>query len=381
MMNVEDAAEVQRLHQEAARMKQEAEITMTVANNLVSNAAANIAHNVRPPGRDHISMRPPVCGSDFRSFTRAFKLYLDLMKIQDATDMKRSLLLAASTTKNMVKLQPYYKDVDSITIGYDQFEQKLIDLFCPQSQSLMARREFANLRQAPDQNFTEFWSEKLSLYSMAFPEENPSPEQTKYFVEEVIKSLANVSVKRELVRKQHQLDYTNLRTEITNAIQAEDTMVSFNISETGTRDGLLYSEQFSRFSDNNPEPMDIGEVRPGRCRACNQYGHWQKECPQQKKRPVPRRYPNNQDKKKPEMRTCHRCLTKGHLKGDCRIPEAKLEAVKKKNRENKGKQAPPRNNMRAVKQIETKEDEEDDSLILEAMNAISEDKQGFQNGE
>ena len=127
--------------------------------------------------------------------------------------------------------------------------------------------------------------------------------------------------------------------------------------------------------------MDIGEVRPGRCRACNQYGHWQKECPQQKKRPVPRRYPNNQDKKKPEMRTCHRCLTKGHLKGDCRIPEAKLEAVKKKNRENKGKQAPPRNNMRAVKQIETKEDEEDDSLILEAMNAISEDKQGFQNGE
>ena len=68
MMNVEDAAEVQRLHQEAARMKQEAEITMTVANNLVSNAAANIAHNVRPPGRDHISMRPPVCGSDFRSF-------------------------------------------------------------------------------------------------------------------------------------------------------------------------------------------------------------------------------------------------------------------------------------------------------------------------
>ena len=216
---------------------------------------------VADPARS-IYARPPPCVGDFRAFCRAFRIYLRLQRITDALDQKCSLFLAASTAKNSIKIQALYGDMENVLVSYEQFETRLISLFCPLSQSLMARREFLSLKQGAEEA-------KLSLYLLAFPEDNQSPEQSRFFVEEVIKSLANVEVKRALFRKMHTLTPVNLREEITNAIQSEETLCTFGLSETGTRDGLCYSEQMRNHAARHDEPMDISEVKPGKCNICN----------------------------------------------------------------------------------------------------------------
>ena len=330
---------------------------------------------------DHITVRPPLCQGDFRAFTSSFKIYLQLSKITNEVDQKRSLMLAASTPKNVLKLQPYKADMESATVSYDDFEKKLISVFSPESEALIARREFTALRQQVEQNFTDYYAQKEALYLLAYPDGFTSLEASRFFCEETVKSLANVAVKRALFRRFHSLKPENLRESITEAIQSEDALVTYGLSEAGTRDGLQYSESFTRHqeacSGDREEPMDIGEARPGNCRACGGAGHWARDC--RKKAPGPRKQAGpssmgNTGKKK-EARSCHRCHTPGHLRNDCRIPDNKLDQVRRKNKEAKGKQTGKGGGNRAVKQIETRE-EDSDEFILEALNSIQPDFPG-----
>ena len=327
-----------------------------------------VAAGVADPERA-IYARPPPCVGDFRAFCRAFRIYLRLQRITNYLDQKCSLFLAASTAKNSIKIQALYGDMENVLITYDRFETSLISLFCPQSQSLMARREFLSLKQGAEEDFISFWGAKLSLYLLAFPENNRSPEQSRFFVEEVIKSLANVEVKRALFRKMHTLTPDNLREEITNCIQSEETLCTFGLSETGTRDGLCYSEQMRNHAARHDEPMDISEVKPGKCNRCNKPGHWARECPEGNQRTNSKQNGNNQGKSgKKETRSCNRCYTPGHLKAQCRIPDHKLEVTKKKNKESKAKSG--NQSTRGVRQIEVKEpgEETDEAELIEALS-------------
>ena len=323
---------------------------------------------VADPARS-IYARPPPCVGDFRAFCRAFRIYLRLQRITDSLDQKASLFLAASTAKNSIKIQALYGDMENVLVSYEQFETRLIGLFCPQSQSLMARREFLSLKQGAEEDFISFWGAKLSLYLLAFPEDNQSPEQSRFFIEEVTKSLANVEVKRALFRKMHTLTPVNLREEITNAIQSEETLCTFGLSETGTRDGLCYSEQMRNHAARHDEAMDISAVKPGTCNICNKPGHWARECPQ---RTNSKQNSNNQGKsgKKEtrETRSCNRCYTTGHLRAQCRIPDDKLEMTKKRNKERKAKSG--NQSTRGVRQIEVKEpgEETEEAALIEALS-------------
>jgi len=331
-----------------------------------------VVGGVADPERS-IYARPPPCVGDFRAFCRSFRIYLRLQRITNALDQKCSLFLAASTAKNSIKIQALYGDMENVLISYEQFETRLISLFCPLSQSLMARREFLSLKQGAEEDFISYWGAKLSLYLLAFPEDNQSPEQSRFFVEEVIKSLANVEVKRALIRKMHTLTPVNIREEITNCIQSEETLCTFGLSETGTRDGLCYSEQMRNHAARYDEPMDISEVKPGKCNRCNKPGHWARECRMEgNQRTNSKQNGNNQGKfgKKEtrETRSCNRCHTPGHLRMQCKIPENKLEMTKKRNKESKAKSG--NQSTRGVRQIEVKEpgEETDEAALIEALS-------------
>jgi hypothetical protein len=328
---------------------------------------------------------PPVCQGDFRTFTKTFKIYLSLQRIFNLRDKKSSLMLAASTPKNATKLQSFYTDMEDETISYDVFESRLIGLFCPQSESLMARREFLSLRQGADEDFVSFWGQKYSLYNLAFPQENraQNQEQERFMVEEFVKSLANLEVKRSLFRKITSLTPINLREEITNAIQSEDTLCTFGLSETGTRNGLIYSEQMTSHNATREEPMDLSELKAGKCHKCNKEGHWARDCESKDQN---KRYNNHRNDQFPsrstkkETRSCNRCYTKGHLKSSCRIPEARLEATRKKNKESKANKS--KQPTSDVRQIEAREDDEDqdDANLIESLgiNAV---RSGFRKGQ
>ena len=352
--------ELQALKEEAAKVRAEADASR---------------RELASARGDHVTVRPPLCQGDFRAFVASFKIYLQLSKITNLVDQKRSLMLAASTPKNVLKLQPYKAAMESPIVSYEDFEKQLVGVFNPQSQALIARREFTSLRQHAEQNFTDFYAQKEALYLLANPDGFKSLEDSRFFMEHMVQSLANVSVKRVLFRKFHTLTPDTLRETITEAIQSEDTLVQYGLSEAGTRDGLLYSESFTRHqetcSGDRDEPMDISEVRQGKCRACGEAGHWAREC--KKKGPVPRKQTGysgiGSSGKKKETRSCNRCFTPGHLKVDCRIPDTKLEQVRRKNKEAKGKQAGKGGASRSVRQIGTKE-EDSDEFLLEALNSI-----------
>lgn len=332
---------------------------------------AGVALQVAEAGRT-IYARPPVCEGNFRIFLKNFRLYLHLQRITNLADQKASLLLSCSNPKNSAKLQGLYEPLEDPEITYQQFETRLSQLFSPESESLMARREYLSLRQQPNEDFVSFFGNKLSLYCQAYPNPDPSTEQQRYFTEEMVKSLYNIEVKRQLFRRMAKLTPDNLMANITEVIQAEATLVQFNLSETGTHEGLKYSENTNSKAYENVEPMDVSVLRSGTCNVCKQAGHWAKECRQNTVKKSSNKFGGNKfnsgkiNTQKKETRVCHRCDTPGHIKTNCRIPGEKLDAVRKRNKEKKNHTS--NQPVRHLVTRDTAEEDDQDELIEELGN-------------
>ena len=312
-------------------------------------APASPASNLAPHHpRERIYARPPQCEGDFRSFLSSFKLYLHLQRIHELEDQKAALLLAVSTPRNRLKVQGFANLIQNHSISYDLFEKELTLLFSPESESLMARAEFLNLKQGATEDFCSFFALKTSLYHTAFPENTMTMEQTRFYTEEVVKSLFNLEVKRILVRRLGSLTKENLREAITTAIQGESTLRSFGLAETPTNDGLIYSDSHQSHLSRRmtEEPMDISSMN-GNCHKCGLAGHWAKDCRKEEPkkfqssgnrsaRPMgPSKFTGGVGSGKKETRSCNRCWTPGHLRRSCLIPEDKIEGVRRRNKEKK----------------------------------------------
>ena len=366
------------IEEQIAAAVQAAQQAAAVAQEAAEQAVAQVGGGNHQPST--IYARPPVfTGLDFRGYIKNFRLYLKLQRITNEEDRKRSLLLAVSSGKpgNTIRLSAFHDHIENALITFERFEVLLTELFCPETESRMAKQTFAALRQGPEEDFMGYFAHKAGLWETAYPGDiNGQPEEIKtMFIEEVITSLNNTEVKRNLIRKMDDLTPNNLRQMITKEIATEERLCNLSLSENGSRAGLTYSselkKQYGQY--NEVEPMDLSNLNI-KCYKCNKVGHMQRDCREKNEDKMnPRRYQsgyqsNNTGRKK-ETRSCNRCYTPGHLRKFCKIPESKLEAVKRKNKDkNKSTRDSPR---KAVKELQTIDEEDTEGEVGKIIDALS----------
>ena len=187
-----------------------------------------------------------------------------------------------------------------------KFEDLVRATYAPESESDLARSEYNARRQGKNESILAYLMAKIALRNTAFPEEERS---FQTLLDAVVEGIYNNTIKRIITRNRPQKE-PELIEMCTQAVASERKCVLRGFGESPNLDGLSLSTLAATHNFNSPgvqpthdefgcEYMDTSVGKMGGA----------------------------------EKRSCHRCGKTGHLRAQCRVPEAKLP----KNKQQGGK--------------------------------------------
>ena len=282
---------------------------------------------------------------NYYDFFRAFKRYAQ-GQTDIVSDQKESLYLILQTDQDKIRINSAEGMLDNPGIGYDAFSDHLLTMFCPASESNMAKSEYLDKRQGSTESIQGYMADKRSLFDRAYAPGTPGRDEQQ-FVKNVALGLYHPNLRNMACQWIHVLSFANYDEMIINFTSGFRLLVENKLGEDTSSLGLYSSTGRPPITTplpgtQYPEQMEIDVPQSGACHHCQQSGHFKSECPRlmqggrsnSSNRPSRPSAAGAEKKKKGD---CNRCLHPGHWQRDCQIPEHKLAAAKARNAANKKK--------------------------------------------
>jgi len=173
-----------------------------------------------------------LCQSDFQA-----KLLLQCFKGAAASRVKN--LGIGSTDYNETILGGTEPNQNT---RFENYFNRIQNLFMPQEESPLARSQFADRKQAANEDITNYVSEKLSLYHVAYSEAQMPFE---FLRDSLVSGIYNQEVRRRLIENDPTTEQ-QLRTLATKLVAEERTKVKMDCSGSTSMDGLLATSLWRR---------------------------------------------------------------------------------------------------------------------------------------
>ena len=226
-------------------------------------------------------------------------------------------------------------------------------VFSPDSEKVLVRSEFDQYAQKRTQDISSYFSNKVTLFMLAFGEAERSFD---YLRVSVLAGMINKEVRHE-VRRKNPRDIEALRAAVLECTAAERDAYSGGYSNSTSSDGLSTissaRKQMDMPGDEMMEVDGLGSSNDRKCHRCGRNSHLQKDCIAKKDVKGNDIMEHNKGSSKPfskpfskpgggrgrggsqgrgpsdrSAKTCHSCGRVGHLKRDCRSkkqPNAAIE--------------------------------------------------------
>ena len=239
----------------------------------------------------------------FKTHLISFKEWAYLFSVTTVESMKATLafLIQGSSKDRVLHLMRGQEEYVACQT-FEEYEQKMLQVFHPASETMMAKSNFHEYRQSSKQDINQFYSVKKTLFAEGYGVDG----DFNIFLSGLIKGLANDVVKRGL-RRANPKTFEEAATRLYEVVAAERIAFLDGYGESTSMDGLT---SVTSVLDRNRrvktdvldagEPMDIETIR-GQGAGIT---------------------------KKKEQRTCYSCKRPGHIKKDCRFKSEKGAGTK-----------------------------------------------------
>ena len=242
------------------------------------------AQKLREAGCKAMARMPKFSGEGtFRTFRLEYAMWLKVNRIEEIPDedFKKFALLSAFQGKaaDMVRCvgpeQPIFR-----TSTFEQFGNKIAQIFQPEAESAMARVEFAQRKQSAKENIAVYAEQKIALFHLAYPQG-----QANYptLLTEFVKGVYNTVVKKR-IRIRNPTTINDLRNAAVEIVAIERESYLEGYGDATSLDGLSAVTTFES-SSTAPEPMDIDKIgaiksqqKMIKCWYCQKKGHRRSEC-------------------------------------------------------------------------------------------------------
>ena len=299
------------------------------------------------------------------------------MQTNSEPEMKLGLYLALSG-QTAIRLDSIENSLDNPAVTFQAMVTELTALFCPESESLMAQRDFKARRQEGTENIMAYLADKLCLFNIAYPEGHAGRD-TRYFLEELVCGLYHSRSKVLLYEKREQLTIENYASTIYNCIANQAMIVEKGLSDTASPLGLYTSAYRTPMlpRGGEVEPMEIGMINKDKTRTCfncNSTSHLRAQCPQERRTQAgPSSGQSRNTYNRPPQKgtkvvgNCNRCLTPGHHIKNCKVSDSKLESRRQINIANRKKVQTGGRNIRQLESHEETVGEVGDRELVELL--------------
>ena len=283
-----------------------------------------------------------------------FRVHLDAMRrwfmgnpVEGAQEKKLALISsiqgrAAERLKPVDDQSTCFLDV---SIAYDEYANRVKEIFIPISEREMSRSSFKLRRQAPEEDVASYFSNKYALFSEAY--ENVLDSNFHEFRDRLIEGLVSIIVKRQLSRARCDT-IDEIRSALYKIVASERTAFMSGYGEATSLDGLAAVSRgefaMRTYTVDGRSPMDmstLGGQRPERegrqeeisylnndgstgrkCFQCNSTDHIKRNCPEvRRSEPVQEARGQNRGGGRPGVDKalgCTRCGRNNHMIGTCR---------------------------------------------------------------
>lgn len=288
--------------------------------------------------------------SKFKSMFDFFNLFRRYAMSQTdvVADQKESLYLILQTDQDKVRINSAETMLDDPAVGYDAFAKHLQAMFCPESESSMAKSEYLERRQAATESIQGYMADKRSLFDRAYAPGTPGRDETQ-FVQNICLGLYHTKLRVMALQWAFNMTFANYDTTVMNFASGFKLLVENRMAEEASSLGLYTSSGRPPISAPLPggqypeSPMEVDSMRMGACHQCGETGHYKAECPKLQRggrntysarnnRSSSSKQTSNAKKKPGD---CDRCGHPSHWRRDCTVPAEKLAASKARNAANK----------------------------------------------
>ena len=226
---------------------------------------------------------------------------------------------------------------------FEEYFDKIQQIFLPASESPMSRQQFAERTQSVHEDVSVYISDKIALFHLAYTDQQAA-QMWEILLESTIKGIYNHVIQRGMI-DQKPSNEEEMRTAASTLVANERRKWALNCAESTTLDGLLATSRGSY--GTGEQPMDVnqlsgegvnrfGDKKGDTCRRCNKKGHWARDCHVKLSGGQAARggqtsgyqsgrggaatggHNKTADGGKPKKTKCNYCHKKGHLENVCR---------------------------------------------------------------